>query len=233
MDQQEFVWEYSEAGDLEVRVPVDVIMLPAQTATFKGVTVALPITLMVGIAGVGMVDLMTEVHRLPLYSRHGPCILRSLYGINRFGGWTAYPWNDLLHSLSVYTLVHQRGGNDHEQLAALCHDLAEGCGLNDLMSPVKRLLPAYSALEKVVERQLEKTHRFNISAYSMWKTADHDMFVAEAFAAQGLVRGTLDPLALATHETIRDQYITSDFITQAYAFRCVLMALHHNIGQAG
>lgn len=76
-------------------------------------------------------------------------IARALSLLNRFGGQTPYGYSVAMHSVLV---SHLAAGTDFEY-EALMHDYVEGIGLVDLVSPIKRRLPAYKEIELQVRRQ--------------------------------------------------------------------------------
>jgi hypothetical protein len=77
-------------------------------------------------------------------------IARGLSQQCRWNGQTEWFLSVAQHSIMVSQLLEQRGAPPLLQMCGLLHDAAEGLGLPDLPAPIKRVMPAYSALEDSV-----------------------------------------------------------------------------------
>lgn len=69
-----------------------------------------------------------------------------LCAINRYNGGTATPFSVGEHSLAIQSYLRQRGATQRVQLLALLHDATEAF-IGDMVSPLKKLFPAFSKLE--------------------------------------------------------------------------------------
>lgn len=78
-----------------------------------------------------------------------PSIAKRLAKINRFCGATRFPISVATHSVVVSYLAPLG-----LELTGLLHDIEESFGLNDMISPIKRLLPDYQALGHRIMAQL-------------------------------------------------------------------------------
>lgn len=85
----------------------------------------------------------------------------------RFGGHTKYPLTVAEHSVSVCRLLPVE-----HQLAGLLHDAAEGLGLPDLITPVKRNIPGYEEAENRVMEVIAKKFGFQWPLHQAVKNAD-------------------------------------------------------------
>lgn len=81
-------------------------------------------------------------------------IAQGLAGINRFGGHHKFEWMSVAeHSINVSRLSKY-------PMLALLHDAPEGLGAGDMLSPVKRHIPAYQFMEDRVFNAV--LHKFKI-----------------------------------------------------------------------
>lgn len=69
-----------------------------------------------------------------------------LCAINRYNGGTVTPFSVGAHSLAIQNYLRQRGATQRVQLLALLHDATEAF-IGDMVSPLKKLFPAFSKLE--------------------------------------------------------------------------------------
>lgn len=76
-------------------------------------------------------------------------IARRLAKLNRFCGATRFPLSVATHSVVVSYLAPASLA-----LTGLLHDISESFGIGDLISPVKRLNPAFKELEAGIVKQL-------------------------------------------------------------------------------
>jgi hypothetical protein len=74
---------------------------------------------------------------------------------NRYAGATHWPYSVATHSVLVSCLCEAAtDGAPLVALAGLLHDIPESFGIGDMISPIKRVLPAYRELEDAIVRQL-------------------------------------------------------------------------------
>lgn len=69
-----------------------------------------------------------------------------LCAINRYNGGTIIPFSVGAHSLAIQSYLRIRGASKRVQLLALLHDATEAF-IGDMVSPLKKLFPAFSRLE--------------------------------------------------------------------------------------
>ena len=87
----------------------------------------------------------------------------ALSNINRFTGHTSRPWSVLNHSMLVAGLAfqHRKGQlTTTEKLCLLLHDSQEAF-VGDVVSPLKKLLPGYKAVEEPTAAHIMQ--RFGVS----------------------------------------------------------------------
>ena len=126
--------------------------------------------------------------------------------INRYCGAVSYPFSVASHSVLVARLcpeLHMLGG--------LTHDLTEAAGLNDLISPVKRLLPEYTAIEERVRSALARIVFMPATESAEVKAAD---MLARKFETHYL-RGAQHPADVA--ETACD--VAAELLLQEIPWR--------------
>jgi hypothetical protein len=104
----------------------------------------------------------------------------ALAQINRFGGESRHPWSVASHSVLVSLLLPERF-----QYEGLMHDITEGTGLNDMASPVKKLLPDYQKLEAHVRKQLAPVYGLAEVEPAEVKAADRRAFEIEDYYLRG------------------------------------------------
>lgn len=80
-------------------------------------------------------------------------IARGLANKGYFGGQTPKFYSIAQHSLLVYQLVYLSGADREESRAALLHDGAEGF-INDMLKPLKVMLPVYCEVEEKISRAI-------------------------------------------------------------------------------
>lgn len=95
-------------------------------------------------------------------------IAHHLSQINRFTGATKRPYSVAEHSLMVSYIV-----SPENAVQALLHDASEAY-LNDVTTPVKRLLPKYRDLETVVQKAI--CDKFHIDFCLSEEVKQADMF---------------------------------------------------------
>ena len=69
-----------------------------------------------------------------------------LCAINRYNGGTVIPFSVGAHSMVIQEYLYERGATHRVQLLALLHDATEAF-IGDMVSPLKKLFPAFSELE--------------------------------------------------------------------------------------
>jgi 5'-deoxynucleotidase YfbR-like HD superfamily hydrolase len=106
-------------------------------------------------------------------------IAHSLSILNRFTGHTEFPFSVGQHSLHVsYALDTELNQSKQVQLAGLLHDASEAY-VNDLATPLKRMLPEYCSAEKAILDCIDS--KFNIATHDpVVKEADTRALVTEA-----------------------------------------------------
>ena len=76
-------------------------------------------------------------------------IARRLAQLNRYAGALAHPYSVATHSVVVSLLCPPEFAR-----AGLLHDITESFGIGDLISPIKRLMPAFNEIEHAIRVQL-------------------------------------------------------------------------------
>lgn len=82
------------------------------------------------------------------------------------------------HCVMVHRYVSPRSKDGQVlKLVALLHDAPEGTGLADMITPVKRLLPDYQAIEKTYEQALARRFDFDPALFSHPDLVEADLRV--------------------------------------------------------
>lgn len=108
-----------------------------------------------------------------------PDIAHALSRSGRFNGHTRVFYSIAQHSVHVAELVEELGGTRDEQLAGLMHDAAEAY-VGDVITQVKKLIPAFVALEDRHLKHILGICGLGGSLPEIVKQADEMMLVAEA-----------------------------------------------------
>ena len=100
-------------------------------------------------------------------------IAHSLALMNRFAGHTKFPYSVAQHCYWASIIV-----DPGHELAALLHDASEAYA-NDLIRPLKEMLPEYKAIEDSIQEVI--CEKFNVDVFHpAVKNADVQMLSAEA-----------------------------------------------------
>lgn len=105
-------------------------------------------------------------------------IAHALSQIARFGGHARWKYSVAQHSVLVSFLVPEG-----DELAGLMHDAQEAF-IGDVVSPLKRLLPEYIALEQRFESSLRRAFGFEVTPGV--KAADHVAYLVERVVLFGM-----------------------------------------------
>lgn len=108
-------------------------------------------------------------------------IAHHLSHVNRYSGGTRVPYSVCNHSILVAYLMRLNGASIDGQLLGLMHDASEAY-INDITSPLKRLLPTYRDIEanitKVIQRKFMLTE--DLEQVELLAQCDHAAFFLEA-----------------------------------------------------
>lgn len=105
-------------------------------------------------------------------------IAHALANITRFNGHTAVPYTVAEHSLRCSALLKAWGYTPASQLAGLLHDATEAY-IGDVATPLKQLLPEFKAIEKNLEKVIEKKFNIIINARPEVHYADIQLLASE------------------------------------------------------
>jgi len=103
-------------------------------------------------------------------------IALSLSRLNRFNGYTKYPYSVAQHS--VYCALQIDNGDPELALAALLHDAAEAF-VGDVTRPLKQLCPDYLNIEDRVQRAIYRYYELPERMPDAVKEVDVGMLVTE------------------------------------------------------
>lgn len=102
-------------------------------------------------------------------------ITNRLCSINRYNGGTVTPFSVGAHSLAIQGYLRKCGASERVQLLALLHDATEAF-VGDMVTPLKKLFPAFSKLEDelfdVICTQLGITESFTEAEWAEVKLID-------------------------------------------------------------
>lgn len=105
-------------------------------------------------------------------------IAHALANITRFNGHTTVPYTVAEHSLRCSALLKALGYTPASQLAGLLHDATEAY-IGDVATPLKQLLPEFKAIEKNLEKVIEKKFNVIIHARPEVHCADIQLLASE------------------------------------------------------
>lgn len=129
-------------------------------------------------------------------------IANALSQINRYAGQTPYPYSVAQHSVLVSGLL-----SFNHAYEGLMHDATEGCGLSDVVSPLKRKAPIIKVVEARMRCALAPVYGLEYTEPAIVKQADELAYQLERWilhsypAPKGLDRDTYDYARDAIAET--------------------------------
>lgn len=108
-------------------------------------------------------------------------IFHSLTRINRFNGHSIRPYSVAEHSIYCYLMADKLGYSTKQLLQVLMHDFTEAY-VGDCPSPLKKLLPQFTVIEKNVEKAI--LQKFSLPTpseeeYELIKRVDMTMLLIE------------------------------------------------------
>ncbi len=169
--------------------------------------------------------LLVDLLRLPPEAMTLDVIAHSLATKARYCGHTPFPYSVALHSVLVADLMPV----DVPlllQMEALMHDASE-CFVGDMIHPIKRVVPAFKAIEHQVERQVRAFYGLPAIEHELVKEADTKALWLEQHILQGkdycpeaiaLLQPEEVELAAALLCEERDWRIARDIFTESYSF---------------
>lgn len=118
-------------------------------------------------------------------------LARSLAMVPRFGAQTIYPYSVATHSCLVSDLVSEDLAFD-----AICHDLTEGTGINDMPQPIKVHDATYKEIEGQIAARLAALHGFRYPEPDAVRSVDQEVRKLESYHLQN---GSIKPLDFSAY----------------------------------
>ncbi len=108
-------------------------------------------------------------------------ICQSLSMQCRFSGHCFWFYSIAEHCCRVSQLLKDQGYDREIQLAGLCHDFGESCGINDMCAPLKRQpnMKFYRDIEDKIERIIARKYKFPYPYPPPVKEADKILLLTE------------------------------------------------------